>query len=64
LREANIGDIASSFNELRDLDLPLNEPELAASRYASLSASDVRDAFRKWMRPKDLVRVSQGPAPQ
>jgi len=64
LREANIEDIARSFNELRDLNLPLNEPEIAASHYASLNANDVRNAFRKWMRPKDLVRISQGPAPQ
>jgi zinc protease len=64
LREANIEDIARSFNELRDLDLPLNEPEVAANRYASLSAGEVRNAFRKWMRPKDLVRISQGPIPQ
>jgi zinc protease len=64
LREANIEDIARSFNELRDLNLPLNEPEVAANRYASLSAGEVRNAFRKWMRPKDLVRISQGPTPQ
>ena len=64
LQEANIGDIARNFNELLDLDLPLNEPEIAANRYAGLSAGDVRNAFHKWMRPKDLVRISQGPAPQ
>jgi zinc protease len=64
LREANIEDIARSFNELRDLNLPLNEPEIAANHYMSLNATDVRNAFRKWMRPKDLVRISQGPAPQ
>jgi hypothetical protein len=24
----------------------------------------VQAAFRKWLRPADLVRVSEGPAPQ
>ncbi len=64
LREANVGEIAHSFNALRDLGLPLDEPSVAASHYVSLNADDVQTAFRKWMRPDDLVRVSQGPAPQ
>ena len=58
------GAIAHSFSALRDLGLPLDEPSIAASRYVSLNAADVQTAFRKWMRPGDLVRVSQGPAPQ
>jgi len=64
LREANVGQIARRFNALRDLDLPLDEPTIAASNYVNLNAQDVQQAFRKWMRPDDLVRVSQGPAPQ
>ena len=31
---------------------------------STLTAADVQAAFRKWMRPDDLVRVTQGPAPQ
>ncbi|HUO01297.1 MAG TPA: insulinase family protein, partial [Rhizomicrobium sp.] len=64
LREANFGAIAHRFNQLRDLGLPLDEPSQAASRYVNLNAADVQKAFRKWMRPGDLVRVSQGPTPQ
>jgi zinc protease len=63
LEEANVSGIARSFSALRDLDLPLDEPTIAASRYVSLNASDVQAAFRKWVRPGDLVRVSQGPTP-
>jgi zinc protease len=64
LREANFSAIAHSFSALRDMGLPLDEPSLAAGRYVSLNAADIQQAFRKWMRPGDLVRVSQGPAPQ
>jgi zinc protease len=46
------------------MDLPLNEPELAAQHYIALSAADIEAAFAKWMRPGDFVRVTQGPAPQ
>jgi zinc protease len=47
-----------------DLGLPLDEPTLAARRYVELDAAAVQAAFRKWMRPQDLVRVSVGPTPQ
>jgi zinc protease len=64
LQEANFEDIARNFNDLRDLDLPLDEPEIAAKHYIKLNGDEVRNAFRKWMRPEDLVQISQGPAPQ
>ena len=63
LQEADVSEIARSFTGLRDLDLPLDEPTVAASRYVSLNAADVQAAYRKWVRPADLVRVSQGPTP-
>ncbi|MGH6828291.1 MAG: M16 family metallopeptidase [Rhizomicrobium sp.] len=64
LEQANMSEIARSFGRLRDLDLPLDEPFIAAANYAKLDAGDVQRAFRKWVRPDDLVRVSQGPVPQ
>jgi len=45
------------------LGLPLDEPVLAARRYVKLTAEDVRAAFKKWIRPDDLVQVTEGPAP-
>ena len=63
LGEASEAQIARGFSGRRDLDLPLDEPTIAAKRYAALSAAEVQAAFRKWIRPGDLVRVSQGPAP-
>ena len=64
LSESSVDDIAHGLIGRVDLDLPLNEPTIAAERYIGLSAGDVQAAFRKWLRPEDLVRVSEGPPPQ
>jgi zinc protease len=44
--------------------LPLDEPIHAAHRYLELTAAEVRAAFERWIRPRDFVQVSQGPAPK
>ena len=62
LEEASVDDIAAGIVQRWVLGLPLNEPTIAARRYLALGASDVQAAFAKWLRPGDLVRVSQGPA--
>jgi zinc protease len=61
LSEASIDDIALGFIHRRDLNLPLDEPILAARRYIALRPDEVQTAFQKWLRPDDLVRVTQGP---
>jgi zinc protease len=63
LSEASIAEIAGGFIERRELGLPLDEPTIAARRYIALTAGDVETAFRKWIRPDGLVRVSEGPNP-
>jgi zinc protease len=63
LDEAGTEDIARGIIQRWDLGLPLDEPTLAARRYLGLGAREVQAAFVKWLRPGDLVRVSQGPAP-
>ncbi len=64
LAEAGVTEIARGMLARSDLGLPLDEPTLAARRYVELDAAAVQAAFRKWMRPQDLVRVSVGPTPQ
>jgi zinc protease len=64
LAEASVEGIARGLIDRRDLELPLDEPTLAARRYVELTPADVQSAFRKWIRPDDLVRVTQGPPPQ
>jgi zinc protease len=64
LEESSVDDIARGFLQRRDLDLPIDEPTTAARRYIDLTPAQVQAAFQKWMRPDDLVRLSQGPEPQ
>jgi zinc protease len=64
LSESSVDGIAQMFISQVDLGLPLDEPTLAARRYLKLKAEDVQGAFQKWIRPDDLVQVSQGPAPR
>ncbi len=63
LNEAGIDQIAHGLLGRADLGLPLDEPTRAAERYIALDAAAVQEAFRKWLRPQDLVRVSEGPTP-
>ncbi|HET7758004.1 MAG TPA: pitrilysin family protein, partial [Steroidobacteraceae bacterium] len=63
LSESGMAEIAHGMLQRRDLGLPLDEPSVAARRYIELDAPAVQAAFRRWMRPADLVRVSEGPAP-
>lgn len=63
LSEAGIAEIAHGMLTRSDLGLPLDEPTNAAQHYIGLDGAAVQTAFRKWLRPQDLVRVSQGPPP-
>ena len=64
LSESSVDNIAQKFISNIDLNLPLDEPTIAAKHYMELNADDVLSAFKKWIRPNDLVQVTQGPAPQ
>lgn len=64
LGESSVDEIAHGLVERADFGLPLDEPTLAARRYVELGAGEVQAAFAKWMRPDDMVRVTQGPPPQ
>jgi len=64
LSESSVHSIGQKFISLVDLGLPLDEPTVAARHYLQLSAAEVQTAFRQWIRPDDLVQVTQGPAPQ
>jgi zinc protease len=63
LSEASIEEIARGIINRDDLGLPLDEPTIAARRYIQLTPQDVQAVFKKWIRPGDFVRVSQGPTP-
>lgn len=64
LSEASLRGIAQGLLRRTALELPLDEPALAAQRYLALDAGAVQAAFAKWVRPDALVQVSQGPLPR
>jgi len=64
LSESSIESIAEGLLSRVRLELPLDEPTLAAQRYVELTAEQVRSAFAKWVRPDDLIQVTQGPTPE
>lgn len=64
LAEASESSVAGGLLGRAVMGLPLNEPELAAHRYFSLTADQVRLAFAKMIRPDDLVQVTLGPPPK
>jgi zinc protease len=61
LSESSIDHIADGLLHRAVHDLPLDEPTRAAQKYVQLTANQVMAAYAKWLRPDDLVEVSQGP---
>jgi zinc protease len=64
LAESSVDSIAGGLLSRAIIGLPLDEPTRAARRYLELTAADVQAAFAKWLRPGDLVQVTEGPAPK
>ena len=63
LNESSVQQIARGLIGRQELNLPLDEPTVAARHYIELSGAQVQMAFQRWIRPDDLVRVTQGPTP-
>ncbi len=64
LEESSISRIAEGMLHRVREERPLDEPTRAAKRWLALGARDVQAAFRRWIRPGDLVQVVEGPAPR
>lgn len=64
LAESSVDYIAQGWLKYSTLGLPLDEPVRAGKIYAQLSADDVQNAYARWLRPDDLVQITQGPAPK
>jgi zinc protease len=64
LGEESVQRIAGGLMSRATIGLPLDEPSVAAHHYVELNAEQVQSAFTKWVRPDDLVQVTQGPNPQ
>jgi zinc protease len=61
--EASMDGIAGRLLSRSVQDLPLDEPVIAAKHYRKATAAQIRDAFKKWIRPQDFVQVTEGPSP-
>lgn len=61
LSESSVDSIAGWLLYCSEHDLPLDESTRAAQRYLSLTPEQVRQAFKKWVRPGSLVQVTKGP---
>ena len=61
---SSVDGIASSLMYWSYTDQPLDQPMVAARYYLSLTAQQVRDAFKKYLLPDHLVQVVQGPVPK
>ncbi len=61
LAEASVGRIADQLLGYALIGLPLDESTLAAQRYLTMTAEQVQSAYKKWLRPADLVQVTEGP---
>ena len=63
LSESSTDDIAEKLLYYAMEDLPLDESVRAGKHYLEITASQVKEAFSKWIRPDDFVQVTLGPAP-
>jgi len=42
---------------------PLDQPMVAAKHYLTLTPAQVQVAFKKYLKPENLMQVVQGPPP-
>ncbi|MFZ0394552.1 MAG: pitrilysin family protein [Terracidiphilus sp.] len=64
LGESSEEAIAGGLLGRAQIGLPLDEPVVAARKYAALTAADVKAAFARDIHPDNLVQIVRGPAPQ
>ena len=64
LAESSVDYIAQGWLTYAALGLPLDERVHAGKIYSKFDASDVQNAFVKWLRPDGVVQVTQGPVPK
>lgn len=64
LGEASVDGVVAALASRSLAGLPLDEAHRSATIYASLTAAQVRAAFKKYVRPSGFVQVVQGPQPR
>ena len=61
---SSVRNIATSLLDWSIKGLPLDEPMVAAQHYLDMTATQVQQAFKQYVKPANLVQVVQGPAPK
>ncbi|WP_233842176.1 pitrilysin family protein [Dyella sp. 2HG41-7] len=61
---SSISSIARSLLEWAWHDEPLDQPMVAAKHYLTLTPTQVQAAFKKYLKPANLMQVVQGPKPE
>jgi zinc protease len=61
MERARVAEIAGQYLRLADLGLPLDSARTAGEQYLAISATQIQQAFARWLRPDDLVQVVKGP---
>jgi zinc protease len=61
LSQSSVHNIAEDLLSSASNGMLLDESTEAARKYAALTAKDVQTAFARWIRPHDLVQVTEGP---
>ena len=64
LGQSSFSSIAGNLLSLSLSGKPLDSASIAARKYAAMSAEAIQAAFRKYLRPDDLVTAVKGPAPK
>jgi zinc protease len=64
LRESSRDAVAEILLARAQIGLPLDETMRQTTKYLAITAAEIRDAFKKWIRPDGFAQVVQGPPPQ
>lgn len=64
LGEASVQAIADGWTTRSAEGLPLDEPFIATKHYMEITAPKIQAAYKKWLRPSDLVETIMGPRPK
>ncbi len=63
-KQASVASIADNWLTYATEGLPLDELRVEARHYLALTAPQVQAAYKRWLRPADLVEVVKGPEPK
>jgi zinc protease len=62
MQRASVPAIAGRYLHLVEVGLPFDPVQVTAQRYLDITATEIQQAFAKWVRPDDLAQVVKGPA--